>query len=294
MCLIISGKGKNIPFAILEDASAKNQDGWGLMYHNDGKIITIKSPKEDADAIYEITKKLDHDVIVHLRMTTHGGNTMENTHPFEVVKDRLYMMHNGIVSVPACPERKRSDTRIMVDEYLKPLITDPAGIDNKGIQNFIQSLIGTSSNRLVFLDDTGKTTYFNKNLGLEWKGLWCSNTYAWTLHTEGKSTGFGNYDRYWTGSSRATTSATKPIWQDHWGYLDDYDDKDAIKWESGNVQAEDDWWDEEVNTDLGYIIPRWVMYALDLKDDEIAGNEETVAEAMRYIKDNIIGTEEEA
>lgn len=206
MCLIISApKGSMIPKELLVDATQRNPDGWGIMYHDGNRIVTLKSDQPNADAVFDEVKKIDRETIVHLRLTTHGGNTLENTHPFEIIPERLFMMHNGIVDVngEAILEdgTKRSDTRIMVEDYLQPIVTKPGRIRNKGIKNFVQSLIGKSSNRLVFLDDQGKLTYFNKRLGIEWKGLWCSNTYAWTLHDEGRRTTFGrsyrsSYDYY--------------------------------------------------------------------------------------------------
>lgn len=200
MCLIVSGIGTQIPLELLQDAANKNADGWGAMWHDGQRIVVEKATKTDPEAIYSLTRTLDREVIVHLRMATHGDNSMANTHPFEVVPGKLYMMHNGIVSVPT--SGKRSDTRVLVEDYLQPLIgSRPGRMQNPGLRRFVQDMIGDSSNRLVFLDHRGKVDYFNKRLGIQWRGLWCSNTYAWTLWDERprspKSTKSVNTSRLW-------------------------------------------------------------------------------------------------
>lgn len=310
MCLIISApKGSMIPKEVLADATRKNGDGWGVMYHDGRKIVSEKSHLPDVDAIYDLTKNNPHETIVHLRMTTHGGNTMDNTHPFEIVPNRLLMMHNGVVDVDVPWGSKKSDTRVMVEDYIKPLVgKDPSNISNRGLRNFIQSLIGNSSNRLVFLDDAGKLTYFNKNLGIEWKGMWCSNTYAWTLHTEHKKTadkwGRGahlskslddhyvnylddwRYDRYW-GKDTTTkhigkaTTASKGI----------YDDE--FKWADKNVQAADDeskQEDDDVETEFGFIVPAWAAYYLQMTVQELEQEDPyDLACVIENLRDTYIG-----
>lgn len=300
MCLIISApKGSMIPREVLADATHKNADGWGVMYHDGRKIVSEKSHLPDVDAIYDLTKNNPHETVVHLRMTTHGGNTMDNTHPFEVVPNRLLMMHNGVVDVDVPWGSKKSDTRVMVEDYIKPLVgKDPSNISNRGLRNFIQSLIGNNSNRLVFLDDAGKLTYFNKDLGIEWKGMWCSNTYAWTLHTEhkktaskwGRSTGADHYtnylddwryDRYW-GKDTTTkhigkstpTPAPAPV------------DSDDIKWASGNDQAADD----DVETEFGFIVPAWAAYYLQMTVQELEEQDPyELACVIENLRDTYIG-----
>ena len=281
MCLIISAPtGKQIPLELLQDASDHNSDGWGVMYHTGKQIVVEKSPICAPEAIYDLTKANPHPTVVHLRMTTHGDNSHANTHPFEITSGRLYMMHNGIVDVAVPRGSRKSDTRVMVEDYLKPLVGNkPGRLQNPGLQRFIQSLIGESSNRLVFLDDTGKLTYFNKALGLEWKGLWCSNTYAWSLHSESRE---NSGDRRRKSAKR--TSGTQH-WRDYdssvwdmrsWGsdpvcsssVRPDQDDDDDFAWASGNDQAYDPHADIEL--DVGRItVPRWLADLLTSEYDDL-------------------------
>lgn len=293
MCLIVSApKGNMIPFELLEDATLRNDDGWGVMWHDGNRIQVHKDPKPSAQAIYDLTKNNPHQTLVHLRMTTHGDNSHENTHPFEIIENRLYMMHNGIISVDAPRHLKRSDTRVVVEDYLKPLVTKPGRLHNPGIRNFIQNLIGTSSNRLAFLDEQGNVTFFNKNLGMEWKGLWCSNTYAWSLHDEDKP--------------------KKKLYQTYkdWSHgLDDYrydswfshspksvkDLQDDFKWADRDTQADVD--DDaklddeiEVTTNYGFKVPMWIASYLEAEYDQLSQcDPESLAAVIEYLRDNYIG-----
>ena len=296
MCLIITApQGNQIPKELLVDATNRNNDGWGIMYHDGQKIVTQKSHKPDADAIYELTRNNPHQTVVHLRMTTHGDNTPDNTHPFEIVPERLYMMHNGVIDVDVPHGSKKSDTRVVVEEYLKPLINNrPGRIHNTGFKNFLQKLIGTSSNRLVFLNDEGKLTYFNKRLGLEWKGLWCSNTYAWSLHSESKKASTYHsyfddwrYDRRWSSADWAIDwskdTATKHIGK---GIYDD-----EFKWADKNVQAADDIdLDADVETEFGFIVPAWVASFLECDINDLAEQDPyELACVIENLRDTYIG-----
>ena len=287
MCLIITApKGNQIPLEILEDATQRNSDGWGVMYHDGHRIVTEKSPKPNAQAVYDLTKNNPHETVVHLRMTTHGDNTTDNTHPFEIIPERLYMMHNGIIDVDAPRTGKRSDTRVVVEDFIKPVIGDrPKRLRNSGLKNFIQNLIGTSSNRLVFLDEAGELTYFNKRLGMEWKGLWCSNTYAWSLHAEGKPKVVNTYKTYkdWSGGRDYRFDS----WFDHRGPAKDADIY-GLDWAPGNVQAA---FDEEIDdpnelvmSRWGLELPAWVEETISLQyDDLIQQDTATLAAAIETL-----------
>lgn len=277
MCLIVSApKGNQIPFELLDDATRHNYDGWGVMWHDGDRIHTHKSPKPDARAIYDLTKGNPHHTLVHLRMTTHGDNSPANTHPFEVIPERLYMMHNGVIDVDAPRHLKRSDTRVVVEDYLKPMVTKPGHLNNPGLRNFIQTLIGTSSNRLVFLDNTGKVTYFNKNLGIDWNGLWCSNTYAWTLHDEGRKP----KAKHWTlGNDYA---------EDRYSGYAGYDN---FQWADKEVQAADDSDpDMMVQTTFGVDVPLWITPFLDATYEELVqAHPDDLAQVIEHLRDHYIG-----
>lgn len=291
MCLLISApQGSQIPLELLEDATSRNSDGWGVMWHDGNRIQVHKDPKPSAKAIHDLTKRNPHQTLVHLRMTTHGDNSHENTHPFEVIPDRLYMMHNGVISVDAPRHLLRSDTRVVVEDYLRPMIKKPGHLNNPGLKNFIQNLIGTSSNRLAFLDDAGKVTYFNKHLGMEWRGIWCSNTYAWSLHSEAKPVAKTYKNSYHSGDyaydyfnqdawmTRTSTKIDKP--------------KDDFLWADSDTQARDDLIDDEVEvtTAYGFKVPAWVAEYLSCEYDILSQcDADQLAIVIEYLRDQYIG-----
>lgn len=50
-------------------------------------------------------------LLLHMRIATHGGVTLKNTHPFRVGRRNLWLMHNGIISQHARTGDTKSDTR---------------------------------------------------------------------------------------------------------------------------------------------------------------------------------------
>ena len=250
MCLIISApQGKQIPLELLQDASNRNADGWGVMYHDGHKIVVEKDPKASPEAIFDLTRDNPHPMQVHLRMATHGTIAPDNTHPFEIVKDRLYMMHNGIIDVDVPLRSKKSDTRVVVDDYLRPLVgKDPSRIRNKGLVNFINTLIGRD-NRLVFLDSTGETHFFNKDLGIEWHGLWCSNTYAWSLWKD-KPPGTIKPRTHQSRNARQDS-----VWRDDFDLFDRWDDAPVIDpWVENILLMDTDELEQQSAKDLAYVV----------------------------------------
>src|SRR5690606_1715735 len=103
-------------------------------------------------------------IVLHFRITTHGGTAPGNTHPFPVTeklpllqmtktKTPLAVAHNGIIDIK--PSKKNiSDTMEYIINQLAPLYQlkkdfyqRPAG--KKMIYNFIKS-------KMVFLDGAGR------------------------------------------------------------------------------------------------------------------------------------------
>ncbi len=182
MCLIVRAKaGIPIPKELIVDAYRGNSDGYGLMWFDPDKgVQTVKAHAAKPKVIYRQCARVEQfDRVLHMRFATHGAVDHANTHPFEVV-DGVWMMHNGVLS--DMPHRKgKSDSAVFVEEYLRPLLDkDPQALDNPGVVKLIDALRGTS-NRIVFMDSKGVVTILGEDLGLMWKGLWCSNTYAWSL-----------------------------------------------------------------------------------------------------------------
>ena len=88
--------------AILKNFEGHNEDGTGYTYINDGKFVTVKWPKSLSYLLKrdeDLLRHMPHNgwTIAHLRAASHGANTYENTHPFEIGKDWA-ICHNGVWS----------------------------------------------------------------------------------------------------------------------------------------------------------------------------------------------------
>jgi hypothetical protein len=172
MCIIvIKPAGVKMPATeTLENCWYNNRDGAGLMYATGGTVhiekgfMTLKAFK---DALKRLKKTIDvtnTPIILHFRITTHGGTAPGNTHPFPVTeklpllqmtknKTSLAVAHNGIIDIK--PSKKDiSDTMEYIINQLAPLYQlkkdfyqRPAG--KKMIYNFIKS-------KMVFLDGAGR------------------------------------------------------------------------------------------------------------------------------------------
>jgi predicted glutamine amidotransferase len=154
----------------IENMWYNNSDGAGLMYAKAGTVhiekgfMTLKDFKK---ALKRLEKNIDTTsapIILHFRITTHGGTSPGNCHPFPITeklpllqmtkcKTSLAVAHNGMIDIK--PSRKDiSDTTEYILSQLAPLYQlkkdfyrQPAG--KKLIYNAIKS-------KMVFLDGNGR------------------------------------------------------------------------------------------------------------------------------------------
>lgn len=172
MCIIaIKPAGIKMPATeTIENMWYNNNDGAGIMYATGGTVHIEKgfmSLKAFKTALKRLEKTIDvvsTPMVLHFRITTHGGTSAGNTHPFPVTeklpllqmtkcKAPLAVAHNGIIDIK--PSRKDiSDTMEYIITQLAPLYQlkkdfykQPAG--KKLIYNFIKS-------KMAFLDSTGR------------------------------------------------------------------------------------------------------------------------------------------
>lgn len=127
MCIIaIKKQGMDMPTTeTIENMWYSNPDGAGIMWNEKGKVhiekgfMTLESFEKRLEEINP-EKLKDKAVVMHFRITTHGGTCKENCHPFPVTGNRnvlgkpimntdLGMAHNGIISA-VTPRKGISDT----------------------------------------------------------------------------------------------------------------------------------------------------------------------------------------
>lgn len=121
MCLLVfMPEGKTASKSSLENASWTNDDGFGWAIRAPDRIIVGKSMSFETayDEFISARSSYNGDALFHLRITTQGGTTLENCHPFYVGKDQLSVVaHNGMLPV-ADDKTGRSDTRIFAETLL--------------------------------------------------------------------------------------------------------------------------------------------------------------------------------
>ena len=172
MCIIaVKPAGVKMPATkTIENMWYNNPDGAGIMYASNGVVhiekgfMKLKSLKTALKRLEEKVDIVTTPIILHFRITTSGGTSPENCHPFPVSeklpllqmrKSRapLAVAHNGIIDIK--PSKKDiSDTMEYIISQLAPLYQlrkdfykHEAG--KKLIYNFIKS-------KMVFLDKEGR------------------------------------------------------------------------------------------------------------------------------------------
>jgi predicted glutamine amidotransferase len=216
MCLIIHKPANvKVPKDVLQGALHLNEDGYGIMYAKDGKLTVEKSLK--ASWLVERLSQLnDLELVIHLRMRTHGKVDLDNCHPFTVTDD-IGMVHNGIIKDYG--DIDTSDTSEFVTTILKPMLsTSSEAYGSEAYTKVLERVIGTD-NKMILMRSDGKVWSLNRCLGLEYNGVWLSNTYAWKVYT-------------YTSTGTATTAAK--VWE-------------KAKERQSNFSSRDDWdrWENE-------------------------------------------------
>lgn len=176
MC-VIAIKPRNVEIPndeLMELMWKRNSDGAGFMYAHGGNVhiekgfMTFKEFKIALNAFkerYNTTDCKDFPMVFHFRITTHGGTSRENTHPFPVsdkeehlkaldVLAPLGMAHNGVIrSVDATTSM--SDTMVFIKEIVTPLRRITKTFTEK-YNTLLKAAIGYS--KLAFLDKDGEIT----------------------------------------------------------------------------------------------------------------------------------------
>lgn len=171
MC-IIAAKPAGVPMpdnTILRNMWDVNSDGAGFMYVENGNVRIEKGfmkYKHFIKALEKVRNRLDltaTPVVMHFRITTHGGTKPENTHPFPIT-DNVTLLgkpksttdvgvaHNGVIYIT--PRKGISDTMEYVASQLAPLKKAlPRFYTNKWAMQMIENAIDS---KMAFLTRDGK------------------------------------------------------------------------------------------------------------------------------------------
>lgn len=186
MC-IIAYKPINVSFPsndTLKTCFENNPDGAGFMYpaedgvHIHKGFMTFKSFKK---AIAPLRNK-NIPVVMHFRITTHGGTSPEMTQPFPCTSktkklkkldslSRVGIAHNGIIDMTR-DAKEISDTALFIKRYASFLIKDANYYKDERIPRMIEEMMGS---KMAILSKDGHVEI----LGKGWKhtddGMWYSN-----------------------------------------------------------------------------------------------------------------------
>lgn len=183
MCLIIVPEDPKgllvVTEAQMEDAYRNNNDGWGFMWAERGRVKQVRGFSLPVlNDTYEHLKDKP-GLCLHFRMGTSGGRNLDNCHPFRISKD-LAIMHNGVFRMgdSVKPKEGKSDTAMYADALRE--YTTKYGVDvihDAGFLDGEEKWMGTG-NRVVYLDSEGRRAIANYDTGIVKNGMWYSNTYA--------------------------------------------------------------------------------------------------------------------
>ena len=217
MCVIVAKKmGIELPSKkILENCFDINPDGAGLMYVNENKKIVIEKGFMTFEAFYKKLKELDKKydlkkkaLVMHFRITTQGGTSPENCHPFPITDDEkklkatylecndVAFAHNGIISLYSMRDDKgMSDTMLLSKELLYPLFNyNKKFYKQEHNQELIEEIIGTD--KIAFLDNEEKIITigeFKEDEGVLYSNLNHKKNYNYYNYNYND---YYNYDNY--------------------------------------------------------------------------------------------------
>lgn len=172
MCIaILKPKDKVLSEDTLRICNEANPDGCGFAYIDNNQVIIKKFL--DFERFLEEYKKVEgmSNMLIHFRITTHGGTNIDNTHPF-ILNSRMALIHNGIISGYGDKGEGKSDTRDFIDKVIGN-ITHKMW-KNPSFRELVGNAIGYS--KLAILDISGEYYIINEDRGSWDDGIWYSNT----------------------------------------------------------------------------------------------------------------------
>lgn len=241
MCLLtFAHEGVTPDLDLLKTGAENNPDGFGFAIHAGSHIVKCSGLNFDQVLDEFVKQRAIHSgpMLFHSRITTHGGTSKANCHPFQIGKDRLSVLaHNGMLPIPE--DKGRSDTRILAEDLL-PSYGGVSALNGKKFRKKL-SKFATGSKLVIITANKSSSNPFwiiNEDAGTWVDGVWWSNSsYKWSRKPYVYTPGM--YSSGWSSSHVATsTTTTKPVdspeedefWFDWWTcghcahteYVDDF------------------------------------------------------------------------
>ena len=199
MCIAIAKPiGVDIPNDdILINCFNNNPDGAGFAFNHNNEVVIRKGYmklKDFLDAFHKYDKKFNfknRGVLIHTRITTHGGTNPQMCHPFPINSDEgalkkieycspFAVVHNGIISLTSSEATKKqdmSDTAIFVQKYLTKIAKNKNWFNNKANIELIEELIDS---KMAILNGYGYSDNYNYSSYLTSKGYTLDKNGCWS------------------------------------------------------------------------------------------------------------------
>ena len=167
MCIIVYKPTgiENPSWATLHQCFDYNNDGAGFMYAKNGKVYIQKgfmSWNSFKKAFKPFKNRTDLPLVMHFRITTHGGTEKGLCHPFPLTSNvtelkatksvtDIGIAHNGFISMTSYATNGASDTSEFIRKYASTIITSPQWYRNPNANRVLAEVIG--SKMLVLSND---------------------------------------------------------------------------------------------------------------------------------------------
>ena len=256
----------------------RNPDGAGFMYALNGKVYIEKGfmefdrLKSRLEALAESYDLKGLGMVLHFRITTHGGTKPENCHPFPITDSmgmlkklklttRVGVAHNGIIDVT--PRSKDiSDTMEFIAGELAPL--HRAVPDFYKDKNLMQMVDHAVDGKMAFLTGDGKiytVGKFEKNNGIMYSNSSYEHSFSWRDFDymtcgAGTGTGYGG----WENMGHISACTVEVMWLDETEGQYVVDDKNNPIYGEFAIDRTGHVYEYDYNEDLMYLSPELAAY----------------------------------
>ena len=266
MCIIwIKQKGMELPSKeIIRNMCINNPHGNGYMYAENGKVKIRKgfmSFEEYYKELISIPNIKDINLIGHCRITTHGGTSKENCHPFPLsnklqdlqatsIESNIGIVHNGVIHGIKISEREEKQNLSDTMCYIKNALFPKYYRKDKNFYNAeknLQKIEGEILSKMVIMDSKGDFKIIGKFIE--------DNGYIYSNDT------YINYEAYdWYGNSYPCIGYNGEIL---------LEDTDYIELQGQKIYGKDT---ELFLTEEGVFYEDWETYEL-IKISDVAYNQ---------------------
>ncbi len=182
MCIIIYNRGgKQLEKDMLETAYANNPHGYGIMWYDGDRVLSLKERDQGFDDLWETLQKFKGiTYALHLRWRTRGADSRAQCHPHKVTSkddgapEDVFLMHNGTMFEFA-DDVVKSDTKLFAEKLRKIMYASDHEF-NESLRTMKNHV--TVGNKLLFMDSHGGVTFVNEDQGSWIDDIWYSNLYS--------------------------------------------------------------------------------------------------------------------